>query len=521
MKHVLLLAFCVLLSARVLSAQSFTVSLTPASQSITVGETATYSVIITPLSGFTATVFLSSSFTNFQGQVELSATTSNPPYTGITLRVRPTMPDTGLKTFTVTGKNGAVQSVTNCNLSTMKNVQWTIIRTPYPTQSGFVKRDPADDICMSWYARSENSNEFICISHYRNHTWETDKITTSPPKGGTVSFAYDKTGQLWCAAMNGITRYDGKFSSFFAPSVDIPMSENQYMVMGKNGLPVYITSSKYDQKAFAMVEYDGSSWKTTKSDMLTMDYHATWGATFCIDSSGKKWIPTSRGVVRFDGATQEMVGSPAFMNKRVTEVICDRDGGIWYMYYGSKLSTALSYFDGTPWKDIASPTSRLLLTFFVDNDKHVWLVSEEGLHYYDGLTWTSYTKDNSPYGGGSTLITQDKNKNVWLSTSGGFYVFNPTGLVDIPLAPSGVDEQPAPSDGLSLYPNPTGSTFIISGSDVLGYSIVNTMGITVLPPQEFISGKQEVDVSGLVAGVYFVQMRTASGMMTKPIVVVH
>ncbi len=105
-----------------------------------------------------------------------------------------------------------------------------------------------------------------------------------------------------------------------------------------------------------------------------------------------------------------------------------------------------------------------------------------------------------------------------------FYVFNPNGLVNIPLAPSAVEEGiiPTPSDAITLFPNPTGSTFTISGiSSVLGYRIVSAMGMEVLPQQEFVSSKQEVDVSGLAAGVYFVQMRTASGMMTKPIVVMH
>ena len=35
------------------------------------------------------------------------------------------------------------------------------------------------------------------------------------------------------------------------------------------------------------------------------------------------------------------------------------------------------------------------------------------------------------------------------------------------------------------------------------------------------SSNQEVDVSGLSSGLYFVQIRTPTGLITKPIVVSH
>lgn len=89
--------------------------------------------------------------------------------------------------------------------------------------------------------------------------------------------------------------------------------------------------------------------------------------------------------------------------------------------------------------------------------------------------------------------------------------------------PNGVEESPEVIDGISISPNPMTNSFILSGiNDIVAVTIVNSLGIEVKGNRTFVaSDKQEVDVSGLAGGVYFVQMRTASGMMTKPIVVMR
>ncbi len=528
MKHVLLLAFCVLLSARVLSAQSFTVSLTPASQSITVGESATYSVVITPLNGYDASVFLSVSSPGFKGSAVLSNTVPNPPFANITLTVKPSIPDTGIKTLTITAQNGNVKMTATCSIATKKNAQWGAVKPPLRARffQKSLEADFAGNVCLA--TREE---ETLLLNHFKDQKWEVDKLqfnstTYSSHEYSIAPFAYDTKGTLWCATPQGVVRYDGKFMTIFDKSNSgIAINYIQAIEIDRNGLPVFLAFDNYHPGSTAyIIRYDGVNFTTFNTRKASVRQSRGWNANFSIDSQNRILLPTSNGLIRIQDTIQEVINTNA--GGEGATVACDKDGGIWYLDGNGRLS----YFNGTTWNTIDSPTTGTPKTFIVDNDKNIWLLSTIGMHTYNGSTWTTYTPSNSPISAGDMayvqneqpMLMQDKNKNIWMLIHETFYVFNPTGLVDIPLAPSGVDEQPAPSDGITLYPNPTSTTFTISGiSSVLGYNIVNTMGMEVLPPQEFVSGKQEVDVSGLVAGVYFVQMRTASGMMTKPIVVVH
>jgi hypothetical protein len=541
MKHVLLLAFCVLLSARVLSAQSFTVTLTPASQSITVGESATYSVVITPLNGYDASVFLSVSSPGLKGSAILSHTTSNSPYSNCTLTVKPSIADTGIKTITLTAQNGIVNTTATCTIATKKNVQWATIKMPVYYNSSSSMRslgiNPAGDI--TYVVKGSDYygiQKFNYVFQYKNKAWSRSDVSLSEnsiSENTCAPFAYDKNGVLWCATHYGIVKYDGNFATVYtmASTPGIKSDYIQGVQIDQNGFPVFIAYYKQTRSEIHVIRYDGTTWSTfntKKKSFDTFNQGNRFNFEFCIDKSNRLWIPSYEGLLRVQDTTQEVLTMPEPIETTV-QIECDKDGGIWCLNNGRSISpTILSYFDGTQWKSIENSAIKGARSFIVDNDKNIWLIALSGLHVYDGVSWTNYTSANSPVpiieSHRAPLLAQDKDKNVWMLADDVFYVFNPNGLVNIPLAPSAVEEDiiPTPSDGITLYPNPTGSTFTISGiSNVMGYSIVNTMGITVLPPQEFVSSKQEVDVSGLAGGVYFVQMRTASGMIAKPIVVVH
>jgi len=85
---------------------------------------------------------------------------------------------------------------------------------------------------------------------------------------------------------------------------------------------------------------------------------------------------------------------------------------------------------------------------------------------------------------------------------------------------SDVNEESLSSDDFQISPNPVSNIFTISGIEGIStVIIVNSIGMEVSRTLVVVSGKQEVDVSDLASGIYFVQMRTATGMITKPIVV--
>ena len=103
-----------------------------------------------------------------------------------------------------------------------------------------------------------------------------------------------------------------------------------------------------------------------------------------------------------------------------------------------------------------------------------------------------------------------------------YYVFNPNGLVDIPLAPTAVEEQPSePESGITLSPNPSSNSFSVSGlHNVRSLRMVNSFGMEVFA-QEVVGDNTTVDVSSLASGMYFVQFRSAAGTVVKSLVVNH
>jgi len=84
---------------------------------------------------------------------------------------------------------------------------------------------------------------------------------------------------------------------------------------------------------------------------------------------------------------------------------------------------------------------------------------------------------------------------------------------------SSVTEQPEPSDGITISPNPSSTSFMISGIDgVTSVRIMNSLGMEA-KKITVNSEKFSIDVSDLASGVYFVQFRSQTGVVSKPVVV--
>jgi len=535
----LLLCCALFLSPMMLPAQSFTVALTPSTQTVSVGESATYSVVITLVGGFNATIFLSVSGSNFKGTATLSATNPNPPYTGITLKIKTTIQDTGSRTFTVTGKNGGVQSSATCSITTTRNAQWAILTLPQSPgnySSMNWKKDKEGNICLITYANgSAQRADSFYIHHFRNQRWETESFSPSLSSFDNYykDFLYDRNGIFWCIVPKGILRYDGKFTMLYDKSNStIPYSNFTSINLDKNGNLVLIADDYGLKTGIAIVTYDGTNWSSFYPTIYAPDglsHTSYWSSRICIDSSNQIWIPTGyRGIAKFKNQVQETIDSkstPPILTDRVRQVLCDKDGQMWCMYdYYGQLTTPFSHFDSTSMQHITTPTNSTLNSFFVDDNINIWVGSEEGLSRYgdNGTIWTTYNTTNSPLPGGVSPMIQDKNKNIWMVSKGQIFVFNPNGLVDIPLAPTSVEEQPTADDGITISPNPASTSFTISGADnITSVSILNTLGMEISRKSLVVSGTLEVDVSDFAAGMYFVQVRTPAGIISKPVVIVR
>lgn len=134
-----------------------------------------------------------------------------------------------------------------------------------------------------------------------------------------------------------------------------------------------------------------------------------------------------------------------------------------------------------------------------------------------GKTWKEMTYNNGP-------LTSNKNRAFYRADSATFFMFGDNSMLyrwKYVKEPTGVDEIiDVPSNGITISPNPTSTSFTISGMDnILSVKIMNSVGMEVSRKSLVVSSKLEVDVSDLVAGVYFVQVRTPAGITSKPVVI--
>ena len=134
-----------------------------------------------------------------------------------------------------------------------------------------------------------------------------------------------------------------------------------------------------------------------------------------------------------------------------------------------------------------------------------------------GKTWKEMTYNNGP-------LTSNSYRAFYRADSSTFFMFGDNSMLyrwKYVKEPTGVDEiLDVPANGITITPNPTSTSFTISGADnILSVSILNSLGMEVSRKSLVVSGKMEVDVSDLTTGVYFVQVWTAAGIISQAVVV--
>jgi ligand-binding sensor domain-containing protein len=55
----------------------------------------------------------------------------------------------------------------------------------------------------------------------------------------------------------------------------------------------------------------------------------------------------------------------------------------------------------------------------IDNSNGVWCGSDQGVNYYNGKSWQSFTAADGLVGSWVTQIIKDQSGNIWLTAFGG------------------------------------------------------------------------------------------------------
>ncbi|RPI14527.1 MAG: T9SS C-terminal target domain-containing protein [Ignavibacteriae bacterium] len=139
-----------------------------------------------------------------------------------------------------------------------------------------------------------------------------------------------------------------------------------------------------------------------------------------IDTNNIKWIGTSQGLAKFDGANWTIydTSNSPLPEQSILDLKIDKKNHVWIGTFGG----GAAYFDGTNWiifDTSNSPIpSNLIKSIFIDKYNSKWIgTSNKGLAKFTDTTWLIYNTTNSGIPANNiTTITIDSNNIKWIGT---------------------------------------------------------------------------------------------------------
>jgi hypothetical protein len=114
--------------------------------------------------------------------------------------------------------------------------------------------------------------------------------------------------------------------------------------------------------------------------------------------------------------------------------------------------------------------------------------------------------------GGSSLTSAD--------SPGQYYFLKGVGFDQVDFQNVGIDEESTSLGEISIYPNPTQSTFTINletFTQPSSITIYDILGKTITSKQ-FITNQTEINLTGNNKGVYFINIQTENGTTVRKII---
>jgi len=402
----------------------------------------------------------------------------------------------------------------------------------------------------------------VLTSGIRSQNWVVyNTINSNIPDNTVRCIAIDNQGNKWLGTEKGLAKFDGNtWTTYDTLNSDLPYNNITALAIDRDGnkwIGTYqFDLSTYNRKT-ALAKFDGSNWTVYDTSNSKLRNQAI--KEIAIDSSGHKWVGYVHGLLKLEDTSwiaYNTSNTPLLANG-VLEITIDKDGRKWisvgnygwfsirhgglaiyddttwtvYDYQNPQLGTSFvnsiafdddgnqwmggygfAKFDDPGWTRYDTIDSKVLAVA-VDNLNNKWL----GLHNYvgyvdpspalakfDGINWSFFDKSNSKFP--SYRVSQikvDKYNNKWLATPDGLVAYNEDAVF--------VKENKQTEKKLTVYPNPTTSTFQVKGltteSEVLKIKVYDMSGKTVYT-KESTHDSPTINIENLTPGIYFVKLTT-------------
>ncbi len=425
--QILLIGIAIQLSALSLRAQSFSLSLSPASQSVTSGQVADFIVNISASGGFQYTVYLSATSTS---PCYFSNNQVNYPYAPVHFYVKPLAGDTGWKNFTVIGKNTSINASVSGTLHSVLNAQWQTMTHPEWGQN--TRLFASCDQQKNFSAITIRSNNPISYS-YASHKWQSTALAGTKCTIEECKGAYAPNADIWFLDYCGVNRLSNGFlTTYTSANSSIGSGLPLWIDMNREGKAVCRLTDKFYQ-------YDaGSTWHEIAS-VNTLGLGGK--AKFVIDSSGDivSYNESAAMMYKISGGIRTYFSSSKVYDVR--DLIVAPDSSVWGIT--SDATNNVFHITGTAMSLMTIPSASAEDKFnaiSVDARGHVWIAATSGVYQYYAGSWSLFSAQNSPLNDGEYLdLVVDGVGNLWIVGLDKLYVYNPDGLSGIPLTASSVE----------------------------------------------------------------------------------
>ncbi|MCA9307109.1 MAG: hypothetical protein KDA16_11280 [Phycisphaerales bacterium] len=144
------------------------------------------------------------------------------------------------------------------------------------------------------------------------------------------------------------------------------------------------------------------------------------------DDDGALWFATDGGVSRYAGGVfRNYTADDGLSAGDVWSIMCDRNGTIWVGTHEGVCRLVGERFAAfsLPRVEVASPESRfsprVVFAMIEDGEGNLWFGTDgEGVHRYDGESFTSFTAADGLAGNMVRSLCADRHGNVWIGTDG-------------------------------------------------------------------------------------------------------
>ena len=273
-------------------------------------------------------------------------------------------------------------------------------------------------------------------------------------------------------------------------------------------------------------EYVGTPGFSTDKGVIAMDMFARDGNVYVVYRDHSFDLKAT--VMKFDGEAWSVVGNPGFSGGTYDSYngITVIDGQPYVIAWNSNAQATVYTFAGTSWETVGgeavSSGQGIYSSIYSSNEGDLYIAYSDGglekkvfLKKYNNGAWESVGDAVSLLSGEYVSIATDENGKPYVAYRDNWYMRKTTVMTYG--ESSGISN---PEDGfdVSVYPNPTSGKFFINlGNEeqIIKTEVMNSVGQLV---QSSKTASNQIDLSGLNNGVYFVRINTSHGSVVRRVV---